>query len=142
MKASTTYSALRRLRLFNNRIGELAGEDGFVVEPKVDGLSVALYYDNGVLSYGATRGDGVTGEDVTHNLRTIASLPQSLPDAPEHLVVRGEVYMSRAVFQQLNEEREINGEPLLANPRNAAAGSIRQLDAAVTAQRRLDYHRF
>ncbi len=130
--------SFEEIEAFNNRIGELAGEDGFVVEPKVDGLSVALYYDNGVLSYGATRGDGVTGEDVTHNLRTIASLPQSLPDAPEHLVVRGEVYMSRAVFQQLNEEREINGEPLLANPRNAAAGSIRQLDAAVTAQRRLD----
>ncbi len=123
---------------FGRRIDSAADADGYVVEPKVDGLSVALYYDNGTFSYGATRGDGVTGEDVTHNLKTIASLPQTLTDAPPHLVVRGEVYMSRTVFRELNEEREINEEPLLANPRNAAAGSLRQLDPAVAAKRRLD----
>ena len=114
-----------------------AQDGGYVAEPKIDGLSVALYYENGVFVRGATRGDGVTGEDVTHNLVTIESLPKKLKAAPERLVVRGEVYMSRTVFQELNEEREINGEQLFANPRNAAAGSLRQLDASVTKGRRL-----
>ena len=126
------------IEAFGRRAGEMAGAEGYVVEPKVDGLSVALYYDNGRFSYGATRGDGVTGEDVTHNLKTIASLPQTLKSAPAHLAVRGEVYMSRTVFETLNEEREITGEPLLANPRNAAAGSLRQLDSKVAAARKLD----
>jgi DNA ligase (NAD+) len=123
---------------FGERVGNAASGEGYMVEPKIDGLSVALYYDSGVLTRGATRGDGVTGEDVTDNLKTIRSLPQRLKDAPEHLAVRGEVYMSRAVFRELNEEREVNGEPLLANPRNAAAGSLRQLDPRVAASRRLD----
>ncbi|SHH61682.1 DNA ligase (NAD+) [Sporobacter termitidis DSM 10068] len=124
--------------VFGDRVGDAAAHEGYVVEPKIDGLSVALYYDGGVFVRGATRGDGVTGEDVTHNLKTIRSLPKRLEDAPEHLVVRGEVYMSRTVFRALNEEREVNGEPLLANPRNAAAGSLRQLDPKVAALRRLD----
>lgn len=110
----------------------------YVVEPKVDGLSVALEYENGVFARGATRGDGITGEDVTENLRTIAGLPKTLENAPAHLVVRGEVYMSKTVFAELNAQREITGEALFANPRNAAAGSMRQLDPKVAAARRLD----
>ncbi|MGI6029292.1 MAG: NAD-dependent DNA ligase LigA [Candidatus Heteroscillospira sp.] len=110
----------------------------FGVEPKVDGLSVAVEYRGGKLYRGATRGDGVVGEDVTENLKTIGSLPKTLKNAPERIIVRGEVYMSRKVFEELNLEREINGETLLANPRNAAAGSMRQLDPKVTAARRLD----
>lgn len=123
---------------FGGRVGDAASPEGYVVEPKIDGLSVALYYDNGVLTCGATRGDGVTGEDVTHNLNTIKSLPQVLKNGPEHLAVRGEVYMPRSVFRELNEEREISGEQLLANPRNAAAGSLRQLDPKIAAARRLE----
>ena len=115
-----------------------AGADGYTVEPKIDGLSVALYYENGIFIYGATRGDGITGEDVTANLLTVQSIPKRLKSAPELLSVRGEIYMSKAVFKQLNAEREINEEQLLANPRNAAAGSMRQLDSKITAARRLD----
>ncbi|NLB29587.1 MAG: NAD-dependent DNA ligase LigA [Clostridiales bacterium] len=115
-----------------------AEADGYTVEPKIDGLSVALYYENGVFAYGATRGDGITGEDVTSNLLTVESIPKRLKNAPERLAVRGEVCMSRAVFEQLNAEREIAGEQLLANPRNAAAGALRQKDSKVTAKRRLD----
>lgn len=127
----------QEVEAFCAKTAAAAGESGYVVEPKIDGLSVALRYENGYFVQGATRGDGVTGEDVTANLMTIESLPKQLPGAPEHLVVRGEAYMSRAVFQALNEQREINGEPLLANPRNAAAGSLRQLDPAVARARRL-----
>lgn len=127
---------------FGERLAESSAGYGFVVEPKIDGLSVALYYNDGVFARGATRGDGVTGEDVTHNLKTIKSLPLKLSGAPAHLVVRGEVYMSRSVFRALNEEREVTGEPLLANPRNAAAGSLRQLDPKVAASRRLDFLAF
>ena len=115
-----------------------AGEFGFTVEPKVDGLSVALYYENGVFVRGATRGDGNVGEDVTANLHTIASIPKTLKNAPKTLSVRGEVYMPRVVFEELNAERELTGEVLMANPRNAAAGSMRQLDSSVCAARRLD----
>lgn len=110
----------------------------FVAEPKIDGLSVALEYENGRFVRGATRGDGLVGEDVTANLMTIASLPKHIDGAPERLIVRGEVYMSRKVFEELNIQREIRGEKLLANPRNAAAGSLRQLDSSIAAQRRLD----
>lgn len=123
---------------FGERGGAEAGVDGYAVEPKIDGLSVALTYEKGVFLRGATRGDGYTGEDVTHNLKTIRSLPRKLENAPEHLVVRGEVFMPRSVFKELNEAREINGEPLFANPRNAAAGSLRQLDPDIAAARRLD----
>ena len=109
----------------------------FSVEPKIDGLSCSLIYENGVLVTGATRGDGVTGEDITGNVRTIFSIPLTLPE-PLTLTVRGEVYMPRAVFERINQKREANGEALMANPRNAAAGSLRQLDPQVTAQRALD----
>lgn len=110
----------------------------YVVEPKIDGLSMSLEYENGIFVRGATRGDGITGENVTENLRTVRSLPLHIENAPERLIVRGEVYMSKAVFEELNAQRELNGEPLLANPRNAAAGSIRQLDPKVAASRKLD----
>ena len=109
----------------------------YSVEPKIDGLSVALTYENGVLVRGATRGDGTTGEDVTLNVKTIRSIPLVLPE-PLSLTVRGEVYMSRATFEKLNSARELRGEALLANPRNAAAGSLRQLDSHITAERSLD----
>lgn len=110
----------------------------YSVEPKVDGLSMSLEYENGIFVRGATRGDGVTGENVTENLRTVRSLPLRIENAPERLIVRGEVYMSKVVFNELNEQREKNGEPLLANPRNAAAGSMRQLDPKIAASRKLD----
>lgn len=117
--------------------GELPGA-AYSVEPKVDGLSVALEYRDGVFYRGATRGDGRVGEDVTENLRTIRSIPKTLPDKLPRLIVRGEVYMSRTVFEELNAALEIEGKPLMANPRNAAAGSLRQKDPRVAAKRRLD----
>ena len=110
----------------------------YSVEPKVDGLSVALEYRDGVFVRGATRGDGQVGEDVTENLRTIRSIPMTLPEKLPRLIVRGEVYMARSVFEEINARREIEGKPLMANPRNAAAGSLRQLDPKIAAQRRLD----
>lgn len=127
------------LKAFGERMDSLlAVEHEYCVEPKIDGLSMSLEYENGVFVRGATRGNGLVGEDVTENLRTVRSLPLRIIDAPERLVVRGEVYMSKSVFNELNAEREINGEQLLANPRNAAAGSIRQLDPKIAAQRKLD----
>ncbi len=123
---------------FDSRLREQLGEVEYSVEPKVDGLSVAIEYRDGRFFRGATRGDGRTGEDVTENIRTIASLPMVLPDKLPQLIVRGEVYMAKSVFAELNAEREITGEPLFANPRNAAAGSLRQQDPKVAALRRLD----
>ena len=108
------------------------------VEPKVDGLSVALEYRDGRFYQGATRGDGRVGEDVTGNLRTVRSIPKNLPEKLPRLIVRGEVYMARSVFERINEELELEGKPLLANPRNAAAGSLRQKDPKVCAKRQLD----
>ena len=122
---------------FIARVSAAAEGAEYVVEPKIDGLSVALRYENGVFTQGATRGNGVTGEDVTANLMTVVSIPKRIEDAPEHLVVRGEVYMPRSVFEDINELRDINGEAPLANPRNAAAGSLRQQDPKVAAERRL-----
>ena len=127
------------LREFDERmLAALPQGREYSAEPKIDGLSMSLEYENGVFVRGATRGDGVTGEDVTENLRTVRNLPQKLKNAPERLIVRGEVYMSRAVFEELNAERELRGEPLLANPRNAAAGSMRQQNPKVAASRKLD----
>lgn len=127
------------LDAFLLRADEALGEKAvWSIEPKVDGLSVAVEYLDGKLYRGATRGDGVTGEDVTENLRTIRSLPKELKDAPRRLIVRGEVYMSHDTFAELNNAREIAGEKLFANPRNAAAGSLRQLDSKITVSRKLD----
>ena len=126
------------LRQFDQRVRGAVPEAAYDVEPKVDGLSVALEYQDGLFVRGATRGDGQVGEDVTENLRTVRSIPLRIPDAPGQLIVRGEVYMPKKVFHALNEEREKRGEALFANPRNAAAGSLRQLDPKVAAARRLD----
>lgn len=116
-------------------------EMDFVCELKLDGLAVALTYTDGSLTTGATRGDGYRGEDITQNLKTIKSIPLTVPkDAPPKFEVRGEVYLSKAGFERLNRERAEEGQPLFANPRNAAAGSVRQLDPRVTAKRPLDIY--
>lgn len=139
LESLTDVFSVDELFAFGERMDSmLPGHHSYTVEPKIDGLSMSLEYENGVFVRGATRGDGVTGEDVTENLRTVRSLPLRIENAPERLIVRGEVYMSRAVFNELNAQREINGEKLLANPRNAAAGSIRQLDPKIAASRKLD----
>ena len=126
------------LREFDSRVRETVEQPSYTVEPKVDGLSVALEYRDGVFIRGATRGDGLVGEDVTENLKTIRSIPLTLEEAPSRLIVRGEVFMPRAVFEKLNAAREERGEALFANPRNAAAGSLRQLDPKIAAARQLD----
>ena len=126
------------LEAFDQRVKGAVPEVEYVVEPKVDGLSVALEYEDGLFVRGATRGDGRVGEDVTENLRTVRSIPLKIPNAPPRLIVRGEVFMPKKVFHALNEERERRGEALFANPRNAAAGSLRQLDPKVAASRKLD----
>ena len=118
--------------------GELGPDTKYSVEPKIDGLSVSLTYRDGIFVKGATRGDGEVGEDVTENLRTVRTIPLKLAEPLPYLCVRGEVYMSREVFASLNAEREARGEALFANPRNAAAGSLRQLDPKIAASRRLD----
>ncbi len=118
-------------------LSRTAGCGDYTVEKKIDGLSVALIYKDGRFVSGATRGDGAVGEDVSGNLRTIASIPMTIPYTG-YLEVRGEVYMPKASFEKLNAQREKAGEPLFANPRNAAAGSLRQLDPKVTAKRNLD----
>lgn len=139
LESLTDVFSVDELFAFGERMDStLPGHHSYTVEPKIDGLSMSLEYENGVFIRGATRGDGVTGEDVTENLCTVRSLPLRIENAPERLIVRGEVYMSRAVFNELNAQREINGEKLLANPRNAAAGSIRQLDPKIAAARKLD----
>ena len=139
LESLTDVFSHEELFAFGERMDSLLSDaHDYVVEPKIDGLSMSLEYENGVFVRGATRGDGVTGENVTENLRTVRSLPLRIENAPERLIVRGEVYMSKSVFAELNAEREIRGEALLANPRNAAAGSMRQLDPKVAASRKLD----
>ncbi|HWP79242.1 MAG TPA: NAD-dependent DNA ligase LigA [Candidatus Acidoferrum sp.] len=129
--------SLDELREFGRRVAGAVPGPSYVVEYKIDGLSVALEYQDGLFVRGSTRGDGVTGEDITSNLKTVASIPLRLR-APATIEVRGEVYMPISVFKALNEERDAAGMPLFANPRNAAAGSLRQLDPSVTAARKLD----
>ena len=139
LESLTDVFSYDELFAFGERMDSLVSEPhNYTVEPKIDGLSMSLEYENGVFVRGATRGDGTTGEDVTENLRTVRSVPLRIENAPERLIVRGEVYMSKAVFEELNRQREIKGEPLLANPRNAAAGSMRQLDPKTAAARKLD----
>jgi DNA ligase (NAD+) len=115
----------------------------YVVEPKIDGVAVELVYQEGRLAVGSTRGDGISGEDITQNLKTIRSIPLTLQNGkksvPRHLEVRGEVFLPRNAFQRLNREREEEGQPVFANPRNAAAGSLKQLDSAITAKRPLAF---
>lgn len=129
--------SFEELKEWDNRVKSVVGEAEYVVELKIDGLSVALLYENGQLTRGATRGDGLVGEDVTQNIRTIQSIPLRIMDK-SLLEVRGEVYMPKDAFEKLNAQREELEQPLFANPRNAAAGSIRQLDSKITAERRLD----
>ena len=128
---------LEDLHAFDERVREVVPNARYVVELKIDGLAMSLIYRDGRFVQALTRGDGVVGEDVTHNVKTIPSIPMHIPLQGEG-EVRGEVYMPNASFQMLNEEREKNGEELFANPRNAAAGSIRQLDSSVAAKRKLD----
>ncbi|AFK87557.1 MULTISPECIES: NAD-dependent DNA ligase LigA [Thermoanaerobacterium] len=125
------------LRDFDRRVKASVGDVEYVVELKIDGLSVELIYENGFFTVGSTRGDGIIGENVTNNLKTIRSIPLRLKD-DLNLIVRGEVFMPKASFEKLNEERELNGESFFANPRNAAAGSLRQLNPKITAKRDLD----
>ena len=132
------------MRAWENRIANLlkrfditAAETSYVTEPKIDGLAISLIYENGKLIRGATRGDGRVGEDVTHNLLTIGDIPKEIPDAPEMIEVRGEIYYPRSGFVRMNEERAEAGESTFANPRNAAAGTIRQLDPKIAASRPL-----
>lgn len=125
------------VRDFDRRVREAGLQPSYVVECKIDGLSVSLEYQDGVFARGSTRGDGDVGEDVTENLATIAAIPKTLPNAPRFLEVRGEVYMPRDAFERLAKEQEENGRQVFKNPRNAAAGSLRQKDAAITAGRGL-----
>ncbi len=138
MNSLSDVFSFEELRDFLERSEKEVGETvSYSTEPKIDGLSVALTYEKGVFVKGATRGDGIVGEDVTQNLKTIFSIPMKLKE-PLDICVRGEVYMPRSVFERINAAREAEGKALMANPRNAAAGSLRQLDPSVTASRALD----
>lgn len=124
---------------FHRRVSSLLGDETveYVVEPKIDGLAISLLYEDGLFVRGATRGDGSTGEDITQNLKTVGSIPLKLRQPVKRLEVRGEAYMPKEAFVKLNNQREEQGQPLFANPRNAAAGSLRQLDPRITASRQL-----
>ena len=130
--------SFEELEDFLTKITDANPDVDFTVEAKIDGLSVALEYIDGVFVRGATRGDGMVGEDVTENLRTIRSIPMQIENAPPRLIVRGEVFMPKKSFEKLNAQQEAAGKPLFANPRNAAAGSLRQLDPKIAASRGLD----
>lgn len=134
--------SMEELNDFLGKILEGDPETAFSVEPKIDGLSVALEYVDGQFVRGATRGDGTVGEDVTENLKTIHAIPMKLEGAPSRLIVRGEVFMPKKSFEKLNARQEAEGKPLFANPRNAAAGSLRQLDPKIAAKRGLDIYVF
>ena len=134
--------SMEELDTFLNRVLESEGSAQFSVEPKIDGLSVALEYVDGQFVRGATRGDGNVGEDMTENLKTIRSIPMRIDNAPPRLIVRGEVFMPKKSFEKLNARQEEEGKPLFANPRNAAAGSLRQLDPKIAAKRGLDIYIF
>ncbi|HAX72789.1 MAG TPA: DNA ligase [Firmicutes bacterium] len=135
LSLSNAYNE-KDLRDFDERIKKVAPGATYVCELKIDGLAITLHYNNGKFIKGATRGDGVTGEDVSENLKTIQSIPLVIP-FQDKLEVRGEVYMSKATLEKLNEQRQRNGEELFANPRNAAAGSLRQLDSKIASKRQL-----
>src|SRR3954469_19591820 len=141
LSLDNTYSQ-EELREFVNRVQRLLpGETlDWIVEPKIDGLAINLRYENGLFTCGATRGDGTTGDDITPNLRTIRSIPAKLQtrDAPALFEARGEVYLTKKGFEKLNAERKAEGEDTFANPRNAAAGSLKQLDPRIVAKRPLD----
>lgn len=134
--------SMEELNDFLGKILEGDPDTAFSVEPKIDGLSVALEYVDGQFVRGATRGDGTVGEDVTENLKTIHAIPMRLENAPSRLIVRGEVFMPKKSFEKLNARQEAEGKPLFANPRNAAAGSLRQLDPKIAAKRGLDIYVF
>ena len=134
--------SMEELNEFLNKVLDAENGVEFSVEPKIDGLSVALEYVDGQFVRGATRGDGNVGEDVTENLKTIKSIPMTLENAPARLIVRGEVFMPKKSFEKLNARQEAEGKPLFANPRNAAAGSLRQLDPKIAAKRGLDIYIF
>jgi DNA ligase (NAD+) len=139
LSLDNTYSE-EEVAEFFRRLERLTGKQGIetVIEPKVDGVAISLFYRNGLLEYAATRGNGVVGDDVTQNIRTIRALPLRLKKPhPEEVEIRGEVYLSKTVFARLNVEREEAGEPLFANPRNTAAGSLKQLDPSLVARRKL-----
>src|SRR6266850_1750303 len=143
LSLDNTYSQ-EELREFDNRVQRILPKEklDWVVEPKVDGVAINLRYEKGVFTCGATRGDGTTGDDITSNLKTIRSIPQRLraagQSAPDLLEVRGEVFLTKAGFEKLNAERKAASDDLFANPRNAAAGSLKQLDPRIVAKRPLD----
>src|SRR6478752_7808312 len=147
LSLDNTYSE-DELRNWERRVHELTGRDDidYVCELKLDGMSLALHYEDGKLVRGITRGDGSIGEDVTLHVRTVRSIPLSIPldklknaNIPKDFEVRGEMLMPLAAFKKMNQEREQKGLSIFANPRNATAGTVRQLEPSITAQRRLDY---
>src|SRR5437868_3792101 len=143
LSLDNTYSQ-QELREFVNRVQRILPKEelDWMVEPKVDGVAINLRYENGIFSCGATRGDGTTGDDITPNLKTIRSIPARLRSGhgapPSLLEVRGEVYLTKTGFEKLNAERKAAGDDVFANPRNAAAGSLKQLDSRIVAKRPLD----